>query len=368
MTEEPNGRLHLPSLSIQGFRGVRELDLPRLGRVTLIVGRNGAGKTTVLEAVRAYASRGWERVLSALLSSHDEFVSVTDEGEGVMFAPDPAVLFHGRDVAPNSRIEIGSKDTAVGGRLKIETVIPSMEQASLLEKLFLRMGRDVPQLIMQVSFANRKRTIPWFFSRYTNFRSPRDIQPYRRFFEDREELSPELNNRALGPGLPNNDEVSDLGDEIVLTDDENRVVQALRGRWRPIRACTACAPTEPTGTGPSCGAPASPRPASKRSSALRIRIRPAAHPPPQARPGRGPPVRHRRRPPAHAGDPHPPACGRPPRRSGRPPPDPRRAATRHRRPPARRRAHPACAQGDTARSPRTAVHNAPGICHAPGGT
>ena len=226
MSEGPNGRLHLPSLSIRGFRGIRELDVPRLGRVNLIAGRNGTGKTTMLEAVRVYASRGRERVLSALLNSHEEFVSVTDEDEGVVLAPDPAALFHGRDIAPNSRIEIGSKDTSVRGRLKIEAVIPSMEQASLLEKLSLGMGQDVPRLIMQVSFANRRRTIPLFFPRYTNL-SPRDIRFYHPFVEDREELPPELNNRALGPGLPNNDEVSDLWDEIALTNDEDRAIQAL---------------------------------------------------------------------------------------------------------------------------------------------
>ena len=43
MTEEPNGRLHLPSLSIRGFRGIGGLDIPRLGRVTLIAGKNDGG-------------------------------------------------------------------------------------------------------------------------------------------------------------------------------------------------------------------------------------------------------------------------------------------------------------------------------------
>ena len=160
MTEEPNGHLHLPGLSIQGFRGIQELDVPRLGRVTLIVERNGAGKTTVLEAVRVYASRGRERVLSALLSSHEEFVSVTDEDDGVMLALDPAALFHGRDVASNSSIKIGSKGTSVGRCLQIEAVIPGVEQASLMEKQSFGMGQDAPPLAMQVSFANCRRTIP----------------------------------------------------------------------------------------------------------------------------------------------------------------------------------------------------------------
>ena len=51
-------RLHLPDLTIKGFRGIDELSIPRLGRVTLLAGKNSVGKTTVLDAVRVYAARG----------------------------------------------------------------------------------------------------------------------------------------------------------------------------------------------------------------------------------------------------------------------------------------------------------------------
>lgn len=47
-----NKDLHLPNLSIKGFRGIKDLSLPRLGRVTLFVGKNGVAKTTLLDAVR----------------------------------------------------------------------------------------------------------------------------------------------------------------------------------------------------------------------------------------------------------------------------------------------------------------------------
>lgn len=43
--------LHLPELVISGFRGIDELLIPRLGRVTLLAGKNSVGKTTVLDAV-----------------------------------------------------------------------------------------------------------------------------------------------------------------------------------------------------------------------------------------------------------------------------------------------------------------------------
>ena len=35
--------LHLPDLTIKGFRGIDQLSIPRLGRVTLLAGKNGEG-------------------------------------------------------------------------------------------------------------------------------------------------------------------------------------------------------------------------------------------------------------------------------------------------------------------------------------
>lgn len=66
-----DSRLHLPSLSIEGFRGIRELSIPRLGRVTLLAGRNGVGKTTVLDAMRIHACRARLSALTELLVSRE---------------------------------------------------------------------------------------------------------------------------------------------------------------------------------------------------------------------------------------------------------------------------------------------------------
>ena len=216
MTEKPNDRLHLPSLSIKGFRGIGALDIPHLGRVTLLAGRNGVGQTAVTEAVQVYASRGRERVLSALLRRHEELASTSDEDGDRMSAPDPAALFHRRDVSPNSRIEIGPKGASC---LKITLAVPNGKQAEFLES-------DALPLIVKVSFAKHRRTIPWLIPRYANI-GGRDIRAYRRFIGDREEPPPEMSCRSLGPGLPNNDEVAELWDKIALTGDEERAVRAL---------------------------------------------------------------------------------------------------------------------------------------------
>jgi AAA15 family ATPase/GTPase len=41
----------LNSLHIKGFRGFTDFKVEGLGRVNLIIGRNNAGKTTLLEAI-----------------------------------------------------------------------------------------------------------------------------------------------------------------------------------------------------------------------------------------------------------------------------------------------------------------------------
>ena len=53
-----NTKIHLDSLVVSGFRGIPHLEMPRLGRVTLLAGKNGVGKTSVLDAVRVYSARG----------------------------------------------------------------------------------------------------------------------------------------------------------------------------------------------------------------------------------------------------------------------------------------------------------------------
>ena len=66
MPDKRANGLHLPDLSIRNFRGIQSLSIRRLGRVTLLGGRNGVGKTTVLEAVRVYAARAHPRALAGV--------------------------------------------------------------------------------------------------------------------------------------------------------------------------------------------------------------------------------------------------------------------------------------------------------------
>jgi predicted ATPase len=68
-------QLHLPSLEIKGFRSFRHLRIERLGRVNLIVGKNGVGKSSVLEALRLYATYAKVDTIDAILAERSENVA-----------------------------------------------------------------------------------------------------------------------------------------------------------------------------------------------------------------------------------------------------------------------------------------------------
>ena len=122
-------RLHLPNLSIKGFRGIDDLSIPHLGRVTLLAGKNSIVKTTVLDAVRVYAARGrYER--RSIDRLEEVLVDNDDYGNGYI-APDWTALFYRRNESDGTRISIGQKTSA---QVTLEKQLPD-EQSSLWGQL-----------------------------------------------------------------------------------------------------------------------------------------------------------------------------------------------------------------------------------------
>ncbi len=120
--------LLLESLLIENYRVFERLEIPRLGRVNLLVGRNNSGKSSVLEAVRLYASRGSEEALIAILESHDALLEETEQHLATrrLAKKLSAVeqLFHGRKVPPGETIRIGP----VGGQRRIALGLASLSK------------------------------------------------------------------------------------------------------------------------------------------------------------------------------------------------------------------------------------------------
>ena len=75
----------MKSLYIKNFKNIRELKLPRIGRVNLIVGKNSVGKSTLLEAISLYLSNANDDGIKLVLNSRGETLArvMDDERENI---------------------------------------------------------------------------------------------------------------------------------------------------------------------------------------------------------------------------------------------------------------------------------------------
>ena len=108
--EPAHERLHLKDIRIQGFRCFDDLTVNRLGRVNLIAGRNGTGKSSFLDAVQIFADRGSRNSIYRILNSRSEFSEGVNERFGPFVLFDHKSLFNGRTEKLTARAVIGSVD------------------------------------------------------------------------------------------------------------------------------------------------------------------------------------------------------------------------------------------------------------------
>lgn len=225
-------QLHLPSLAIEHFRGIRTLELPSLGRVTLLAGKNGIGKTTVLDAIRFYASRGDARILVNLLDTREEFVPGTDEDGDTVVFPDFASLFHaGRqtDVLLPVRVRSRSK----GHDLAIHLV---EHDTSSEETLF----QDDEPSDIRIYLGQRNKTVAAGPMAYYNPTGLRFLNRNRAISDSRNprDWPPPIPNESLGPGTPDKANLARLWDALALTEGEELAIQALRLVERDVERIT----------------------------------------------------------------------------------------------------------------------------------
>ena len=211
--------LHVPSLRIEGFRGIDNLTINRLGRVTLLAGRNGIGKTTVLDAVRVFADRGRLSSLTAVLDRTEEYAGRVDGDKEIGEIRDFEALFHGRQAKTGTSFMIG---LAHDPRAQLVVEVSSTDD--MPEEWMSRLGKSaISARVLKIAFSHFDEFLPVFDG---DLDGGRRRWPYRLVSDD--DRRPEtLRAEVLGPGLLDNLDLDQRWGEIALTEQEPVALRAL---------------------------------------------------------------------------------------------------------------------------------------------
>lgn len=208
------GFSRLESLSISGFRGIDQLTIPRLGRVTLIAGKNGVGKTTVLEALSVYASRGRLRALREILTRRDEWTSFSDgyQGGNEVHALDR--LFYQSE---DSRIEIAVGPARDGPVFRMDEV-----------EDFSAIPTEIKNDVTDGRYGEEPRVLRLAFGSVARFYIRDDDQIRVCRGQGPDVLSNPVRCRWVGPQIMSNRQLAFFWDQAVREDLEYLALSALR--------------------------------------------------------------------------------------------------------------------------------------------
>jgi predicted ATPase len=230
-----NQQLHLPSLSIKGFRGIADLSIPRLGRVTLITGKNNTGKTSILEGVRLFAEGATPEVIREILQFREESTGALsrtqDDPDETPFLV--SALFHGFPTLWESSapVVISCCDGSRRMEMEIGWFVEMVDEDDFTRLVpiadeLIEEGMDiVPALVVEGETRTRIYPMDRLDRIASNRRRPA-----------RSESSDVASRFVNATGPERTGVLGPLWDNILLTERESYVIQALQIIDRSISA------------------------------------------------------------------------------------------------------------------------------------
>ena len=209
----------LNSLAIQNFRVFEDFKVNKLGKVNLIVGKNNAGKSSFLEALRIYAANGRERLMQELAAGHDErfqFDEYTEEelqSDNLPYAG----FFSNRRLPPDNAkgIVIGESSDSKQALAINVVFLTNQKMLSLVPRSFLSQFQAQDLIAQLIVKKDDQQIFPLnvsFNSQEANYSIPEPIPC-----------------SMVPTQLVSFDKLADVWDEIIaLTDNELIVKDALK--------------------------------------------------------------------------------------------------------------------------------------------
>jgi len=236
--------LLLNNLEIDGFRGINKLRMEGLGRVNLLVGKNNAGKTRTLEALRILGNKGGSNVFSQISKEHDE---IGDKNLSPRNASFLSGFFSNRKLPTdwNSGFFIGETN---GLSLKLEArpfVRKEIEEYSPRPNETDESPKRVVRsfITKETALSYEQEEVNIYYGLVLEYKIDKDTPIEKRTlaFEDQESdeirfsggLARPFEKSCLTPtsyiptGLIDKEQLSYLWDQTVLTEDEVKVVESL---------------------------------------------------------------------------------------------------------------------------------------------
>jgi len=141
----------LTELTVENYRGFERYRLPELRRVNLLVGRNNCGKTSLLEAVRLFARKGYPDDLKYIALDRGEvtFVDEPERPEGGRYFPAVSHFFRNRQFQLGQELVIQGSESELL-RISVSTfdsVDTSGDYEELVQQLLRRSSSPTETLL-----------------------------------------------------------------------------------------------------------------------------------------------------------------------------------------------------------------------------
>ncbi|HVU65784.1 MAG TPA: AAA family ATPase [Ktedonobacteraceae bacterium] len=222
------GKLFLESLEIQNFRGFRHLQIEKLGRVNLIVGKNNIGKSSLLEALELYARPGYPELIGRFSRSRNELRGgQSAENEVEEFLDALRYLFYGMEEIKGDSLPVrigpvGKPDETLVLSLawylsELEQPGGTFIQRQLQPEEILSVDNPTPRLNVAIGQQSTNYSLVAAFGSRFRASSLRNTGP----------RLPNKNCVSIGANGLNSESTVTLWENVTLTDLENEVIKAL---------------------------------------------------------------------------------------------------------------------------------------------